>query len=171
MPKSLNTPLPFDQIAKALETRRSVYGLISGLRLDRAVPGEAWSFVLTSRRAIPPMSDETRAKTKDRARGWRVVLNSLATKRRFSQSPQTRSGLGPDGGTVDAPDLKFGFRKEVRVRVPLRAPVSESTLCIVCTDPDGRRSDDLVHRRRLAPGRCRLRRATTVDPMIALRAE
>jgi uncharacterized protein (TIGR00369 family) len=43
MPKSLNTPLPFDQIAKALETRRSVYGSISGLRLDRAAPGQAWS--------------------------------------------------------------------------------------------------------------------------------
>lgn len=43
MPKSSNTPLPFDQLTKAIETRRSVYGLISGLRLDRAAPGEAWS--------------------------------------------------------------------------------------------------------------------------------
>lgn len=43
MPKSSNTPLPFDQLTKAIETRRSVYGFISGLRLDRAAPGEAWS--------------------------------------------------------------------------------------------------------------------------------
>jgi uncharacterized protein (TIGR00369 family) len=43
MPKSSNTPLPFDQLAKAIEARRSVYGYISGLRLDRAAPGEAWS--------------------------------------------------------------------------------------------------------------------------------
>jgi uncharacterized protein (TIGR00369 family) len=43
MPESPNTPLPFDQLAKAIEARRSVYGSISGLRLDRAAPGEAWS--------------------------------------------------------------------------------------------------------------------------------
>jgi uncharacterized protein (TIGR00369 family) len=43
MPKSSNMPLPFDQLAKAIEARRSVYGSISGLRLDRAAPGEAWS--------------------------------------------------------------------------------------------------------------------------------
>jgi uncharacterized protein (TIGR00369 family) len=38
-----NTPLPFDQLLKAIEAHRSVYGYISGLRLDRAAPGEAWS--------------------------------------------------------------------------------------------------------------------------------
>src|SRR5216684_2972249 len=38
-----NAPLPFEKLAKAIESRRSVYGLISGLRLDRAAPGEAWS--------------------------------------------------------------------------------------------------------------------------------
>src|SRR3954454_7828579 len=43
MTKSLNAPLPFDQLAKAIEARRSVYGYVSGLRLDRAAPGEAWS--------------------------------------------------------------------------------------------------------------------------------
>ena len=43
MSNSSNTPLPFDQLAKAIEARRSVYGYISGLRLDRAAPGEAWS--------------------------------------------------------------------------------------------------------------------------------
>jgi uncharacterized protein (TIGR00369 family) len=43
MRKTSNTPLPFDQLAKAIEARRSVYGYISGLRLDRAAPGEAWS--------------------------------------------------------------------------------------------------------------------------------
>ena len=43
MTKSLNAPLSFDQLAKAIEARRSVYGSISGLRLDRAAPGEAWS--------------------------------------------------------------------------------------------------------------------------------
>jgi uncharacterized protein (TIGR00369 family) len=43
MPKSSNMPLTFDQLAKAIEARRSVYGYISGLRLDRAAPGEAWS--------------------------------------------------------------------------------------------------------------------------------
>jgi uncharacterized protein (TIGR00369 family) len=43
MTKSSNAPLPFDELAKAIEARRSVYGFISGLRLDRAAPGEAWS--------------------------------------------------------------------------------------------------------------------------------
>jgi uncharacterized protein (TIGR00369 family) len=36
-------PLPFDELARAIQGRRSVYGQISGLRLDRAAPGEAWS--------------------------------------------------------------------------------------------------------------------------------
>jgi uncharacterized protein (TIGR00369 family) len=39
----LNTPLPFDELAQAIKARRSVYGSISGLRLDRTAPGEAWS--------------------------------------------------------------------------------------------------------------------------------
>jgi uncharacterized protein (TIGR00369 family) len=43
MPQSSNPPLPFDQLAKAIEARRSDYGYISGLRLDRAAPAEAWS--------------------------------------------------------------------------------------------------------------------------------
>ena len=37
------TPLPFDRLAEAVKGSRSVYGHISGLRLDRAAPGEAWS--------------------------------------------------------------------------------------------------------------------------------
>src|SRR5437868_12126805 len=45
---SSSTPSPpatlaFEELAKAIEARRSVYGYISGLRLDRAAPGEAWS--------------------------------------------------------------------------------------------------------------------------------
>ncbi len=36
-------PLPFDELAEAIRRRRSVYGAISGLTLDRAAPGEAWS--------------------------------------------------------------------------------------------------------------------------------
>ena len=43
MSKSPSKPLPFEQLAKAIEARRSVYGSISGLRLDRAAAGEAWS--------------------------------------------------------------------------------------------------------------------------------
>ena len=39
----LITPLPFDELAEAVKGRRSVYGHISGLQLDRAAPGEAWS--------------------------------------------------------------------------------------------------------------------------------
>ena len=38
-----NAPLPFDELAEAIKGRRSVYGLISGLQLDRTAPGEAWS--------------------------------------------------------------------------------------------------------------------------------
>jgi len=34
-----NAPLPFDELAEAIKGRRSVYGLVSGLRLDRAAPG------------------------------------------------------------------------------------------------------------------------------------
>ena len=45
MPKTpiFNTPLPFDELAEAIKGRRSTYGYISGLRLDRVAPGEAWS--------------------------------------------------------------------------------------------------------------------------------
>jgi uncharacterized protein (TIGR00369 family) len=43
MSKTSGKPLSFEKLAKAIETRRSVYGSISGLRLDRAAPGEAWS--------------------------------------------------------------------------------------------------------------------------------
>src|SRR6201999_3685647 len=35
--------LPFQELAAPIERRRSVYGHISGLVLDRAAPGEAWS--------------------------------------------------------------------------------------------------------------------------------
>jgi uncharacterized protein (TIGR00369 family) len=38
-----DTPLPFDERVKAIQGRRSIYGEISGLQLDRAAPGEAWS--------------------------------------------------------------------------------------------------------------------------------
>src|SRR5437899_3499614 len=38
-----DTSLPFDELADAIRSRRSVYGSISGLQLDRAAPGEAWS--------------------------------------------------------------------------------------------------------------------------------
>lgn len=37
------TALPFDELAEAIRHRRSVYGQISGLQLDRVAPGEAWS--------------------------------------------------------------------------------------------------------------------------------
>jgi uncharacterized protein (TIGR00369 family) len=36
-------PLPFEQLAKAIAERRSLYGRASGLRIDRAERGEAWS--------------------------------------------------------------------------------------------------------------------------------
>src|SRR4029079_3631689 len=38
-----NPPPPFDELAEAIKGRRSVYGEISGLQLERAAPGEAWS--------------------------------------------------------------------------------------------------------------------------------
>src|SRR5947208_6347188 len=38
-----DTPLPFDELADAIRSHRSVYGHISGLRLDRVAPGESWS--------------------------------------------------------------------------------------------------------------------------------
>jgi uncharacterized protein (TIGR00369 family) len=38
-----NPPLAFEELARAIKKRRSVYGFISGLKLDRAAPGEAWS--------------------------------------------------------------------------------------------------------------------------------
>src|ERR1700757_1872385 len=40
---SINTTLPFDELTRAIQARRSIYGAISGLRLDRAAPGEAWA--------------------------------------------------------------------------------------------------------------------------------
>jgi uncharacterized protein (TIGR00369 family) len=42
-PSMPNQPLPFDELAQAIQRRRSTYGHISGLHLDRAEPGEAWS--------------------------------------------------------------------------------------------------------------------------------
>src|SRR5436309_3385798 len=38
-----NAPLPFDELAEAIKGRRSFYGHVSGLKLDRAAPGEASS--------------------------------------------------------------------------------------------------------------------------------
>src|ERR1700759_456764 len=38
-----DAPLPFDERVKVIQSRRSTYGAISGLQLDRAAPGEAWS--------------------------------------------------------------------------------------------------------------------------------
>jgi uncharacterized protein (TIGR00369 family) len=38
-----STPLPFDQLLHAVGSRRSSYGYISGLALDRAAPGEVWT--------------------------------------------------------------------------------------------------------------------------------
>src|SRR5437879_6762992 len=38
-----NAPLPFDELAEAVKGRRASYRLISGLRPDRAAPGESWS--------------------------------------------------------------------------------------------------------------------------------
>ncbi|WP_426434767.1 PaaI family thioesterase [Bradyrhizobium genosp. P] len=43
MTQSSNTTLPFDDLTRAIQARRSIYGSISGLRLDRAAPGEAWA--------------------------------------------------------------------------------------------------------------------------------
>jgi len=39
----MNTPLPFDELTQAIRSRRSVYGAISGLQLDRAEPAKAWT--------------------------------------------------------------------------------------------------------------------------------
>jgi uncharacterized protein (TIGR00369 family) len=38
-----NKPLIFEELARAVRARSSVYGHISGLRLDRTAPGETWS--------------------------------------------------------------------------------------------------------------------------------
>ena len=35
--------MSFEELSKAVHKRRSVYGFISGLKLDRAEPGEAWT--------------------------------------------------------------------------------------------------------------------------------
>ena len=40
---STSTPLPFDDLLAAVGSRRSSYGYISGLALDRAAPGEVWT--------------------------------------------------------------------------------------------------------------------------------
>ena len=42
-PPTPSTPMPFDELVEAVQRRRSTYGHSSGLRLDRAAPGEAWS--------------------------------------------------------------------------------------------------------------------------------
>ena len=40
---SASPPLPFETLLHAVGRRRSAYGYISGLALDRAAPGEVWS--------------------------------------------------------------------------------------------------------------------------------
>jgi uncharacterized protein (TIGR00369 family) len=42
-PSMPGTPLRFDELAQAIQSRRSTYGRLSGLRHDRSAPGEAWS--------------------------------------------------------------------------------------------------------------------------------
>ena len=42
-PPSTSPPLPFDALLPAVAGRRSSYGYISGLALDRAAPGEVWT--------------------------------------------------------------------------------------------------------------------------------
>src|SRR5882672_11949371 len=42
-PPIVNTTLAFAELAEAIKGRRSDYGHISGLQLDRFAPGEAWS--------------------------------------------------------------------------------------------------------------------------------
>lgn len=43
IPPDHESSLPFEQLAKAIGERRSLYGRASGLRIDRVAPGEAWS--------------------------------------------------------------------------------------------------------------------------------
>src|SRR4051794_7634117 len=40
---TLSRPIPFEELAEAIQGRRSTYGQSSGLKLDRAAPGGAWS--------------------------------------------------------------------------------------------------------------------------------
>ena len=42
-PSPAHPSLPFDDLLRAVSNRRSTYGYISGLQLDRAAPGEAWA--------------------------------------------------------------------------------------------------------------------------------
>src|ERR1700759_131580 len=42
-PSMPTTPLPFEELVQAIQHRRSTYGHISGLQLDRAAPGESGS--------------------------------------------------------------------------------------------------------------------------------
>ncbi len=42
-PSPQPSPLAFDELAAAIQRRRSTYGHISGLALDRFAPGEAWA--------------------------------------------------------------------------------------------------------------------------------
>jgi uncharacterized protein (TIGR00369 family) len=42
-PSTTSTPLPFDDLLRAVGSRRSSYGYISGLALDRAAPGDVWT--------------------------------------------------------------------------------------------------------------------------------
>ena len=43
MSSTPHTPLSFDDLLPAVSRRRSTYGFICGLALDRAAPGEAWT--------------------------------------------------------------------------------------------------------------------------------
>jgi len=43
MSNSENTALSFNELAEIIKSRRSAYGHVSGLRIDRTAPGEVWS--------------------------------------------------------------------------------------------------------------------------------
>jgi len=45
MSSSENAALSFDRLAETIKSRRSYYGHVSGLRIDRTAPGEVWSIL------------------------------------------------------------------------------------------------------------------------------
>ncbi len=103
-----NSTLSFDELAQAIERRRSVYGYVSGLRLDRAAPSEAWSSLPYS----PVFVGDTRT----------GVLHGGVVTAMLDESCGMAVQLALDGNSAIATlDLRIDYQKPATPGLDIRA--------------------------------------------------
>src|SRR5262245_48498001 len=101
-------PLPFEQLAKAIAERRSLYGRASGLRIDRAERGEAWSSL--------PYQSVFAGDTESGVIHGRVVTAML------DESCGVAVPLGLDGSRAIARlDLRIDYQKPAKPGLDIKA--------------------------------------------------